>query len=110
MQKVKLDYRALITVYVCLLLLMGSYLFLSGNFLMNHNTPSKLPLDFLLRFGIFWFVSFVLALLFFAIHIRMHQYMLSSAEVAQSAKVGTFTFIGGVSMAILSGLLFYTLT
>lgn len=110
MQKVKLDYKALILIYICLLLLLGSYLLLSSNFLMNHNTPSKLPLDFLLRFGIFWFISFVLALLFFVIHIRMHQYTLTSTEIIQSNRVGTYTFICGVGMAVISGLLFYTLT
>lgn len=110
MQRIKVSYKALIGTYVCLLLLLGSYLLLSGRFLLNHNTPSELPLDFLLRFGIFWFISFVLAMLFFVVHIRMHQYTLSDAEIAQSAKVGTFAFVAGVFMATLSGVLFYTLT
>ena len=109
MEKVKGNYKALVTTYICLLLLLGSYLLLNGRFLMNHNTPSELPLDFLLRFGIFWFVSFVLALVFFVVHIRMHQYTLSDVEISQSAKVGTFTFIAGVCAATLSGVLLYTL-
>ncbi|GAB3204236.1 hypothetical protein ABID22_002998 [Pontibacter aydingkolensis] len=109
MYRIKVSSKMLITAYVCLLLLLGSFLLLNGRFLMNHNTPSELPLDFLLRFGIFWFVSFVLALLFFVFHIRMHQYAFSEAEIAQSTKVGTFTFVAGVSMATLTGVLFYTL-
>ena len=110
MLKIKVGYKTLIIIYVCLLLLLGSYLLLNARFLMNHNTRSELPLDFLLRFGIFWFISFVLALLFFVFHIRMHQYTLSDTEIAQSAKVGTYAFIAGVCMATLSGVVFYTLT
>jgi hypothetical protein len=74
---------------------------------MNHNTPSELPLDFLLRFGVFWFMSFILAFLFFAVHIRLHKYNLSEIEIAQSVKVGTYTFIAGLGAATLSGMLFY---
>lgn len=108
MQRFRVNYKAIITTYVCLLLLLGSYLLLNSRFLMNHNTPSELPLDFLLRFSIFWFVSFVLALLFFVVHIRTNQYMFSEAELAQSAKVGIFTFVAGVCLATLSGIMFYT--
>ncbi len=107
MRRFRVNYKALITAYICMISLLGSYLLLNSQFLMNHNTPSELPLDFLLRFGIFWFVSFVLAFFFFAVHLRLHKYKLSDLEVAQSVKVGTYTFIAGISAATLSGIFFY---
>ncbi|MEJ8802236.1 hypothetical protein [Pontibacter sp. H249] len=109
MHRIKISYKTLITIYIGLVTLLGFYLLLNSKFLMSYTSVSELPLAFLLRFGIFWFVSFVLALVFFVAHIHMHQYTLSDAEIAQSAKVGTFAFIGGVCVAALSGILIITL-
>ncbi|WP_299820810.1 hypothetical protein [uncultured Pontibacter sp.] len=110
MGKLKPNATALITVYICLLLLLASNLLLNSVSLTNFTSAGLLPLSFLIRFSIFWFISFVLALLFFVMHIRLHNCSFSDAEIAQSARVGTFTFITGVCMATASGILFYTLS
>lgn len=109
MPRIALGYRSVFFIYCCALVVLGAYLLLSSPFLFNYNTPSKLPLDFLLRFGIFWFVSFVLALVFFLAHLKANEYAFSAAEVAQSSRIGAALFMAGVSVALVSGVVLYLL-
>ncbi|WP_439879852.1 hypothetical protein ACSX1A_11805 [Pontibacter sp. MBLB2868] len=65
-----------------------------------------LPLDFMLRFGIFWFLSFVLALLFFLFHLHLNKYYFSDSDILQSSRLGKMAFTVSVGAAIIGGILY----
>ncbi|MDX5422938.1 MAG: hypothetical protein LPK07_04740 [Hymenobacteraceae bacterium] len=102
------DYKTLLTIYICLLLGLGSF-FLMQDPKVLVRMQEKLPLIFLMRFAAFWFISMVLALILFLVHVRLNDIYLSDSEIALSAKVGKFVFAAGAATALVCICVFYTL-
>ncbi|WP_266202490.1 hypothetical protein [Pontibacter kalidii] len=58
------------------------------------------PMVFLLRFGTFWFCSFLLAMLVFLYYTRRQIYTLSKVDRARVMRLSTYAVSAGVVVAL----------
>lgn len=108
MRRIHSCHKLLFFVYSCALLALGSYFLVRDKVIMRSHY-GDLPIDFIVRFGMFWFISFVLALLFFMLHIYLNKYYFSDSEILQSSKVGKLAFTLGTGAAVAAVLLYVSL-
>ncbi|MHA6249905.1 hypothetical protein ACXYMU_18360 [Pontibacter sp. CAU 1760] len=92
----------------CAILLFLSFYFLGREDYLLQYMHYKLPLHFLLRFGVFWFISFVFTLLVYLSYVRRYQLQMPVAERSFALLTGKYAFsFGAVAAALLMLLVFY---
>jgi len=99
----------------CLLMLHAALLlFLSYNFLTREDhllyyLQQKLPLQFLLRFCAFWFVSFIFTLTVFLVYVQRYQLQIPAVERSYAILAGKYAFSFGAGAAFVFFVLLYLL-
>ncbi|MEJ8755975.1 hypothetical protein WG947_03125 [Pontibacter sp. H259] len=105
MRKLLESNRLLLCVYACLLLSLASF-FIFREQRLSYLTDHKLPFLFLVRFGAFWFVSFMLAIVFYLAYLSYQPMLLKKPDKVLARRLGFYTFwLGiGIGVAVLVGL------
>lgn len=108
MKKVINGSATLLWLYGCLLVCLASYYIIRENAIFEVSNHS-LPLTFLVRFGVLWFLSLMIAVTFYLAHINYHRLLLKGPEKVLARRIGYITFLlglaGGIGM-LLTALLF----
>ena len=111
MKKVITGSTTLLWVYGCMLVCLASYFIIREKTIFEVSEHS-LPLTFLVRFGIFWFLSLMIAVTFYLAHINYHRLLLKGPEKVLAKRIGYITFLlglaGGIGL-LLTALLFDTI-
>lgn len=96
--------RLILFVYGCLLLCLASY-FVIREYRLPYLLENELPFLFLVRFGAFWFVSLMLAVVLYLGHLSYHYLLLKEPDKALARRAGLLTFwlgvAGGTGFALL---------
>ncbi|WP_187261973.1 hypothetical protein [Pontibacter beigongshangensis] len=102
MKKVRIPISVIISTYAVVLLL------LAAGFLMRdqgiHRLQSTVPVYFLLRFCTFWFISFILAVIFYLANLNLNYLGTTETEKKYSLQVG-FLALGAGTLLLLLALL-----
>lgn len=100
--------RLLALIYSFIILALGFFFLTRDQFVMR-TIRGEVPMDFYVRFGAFWFISFVLALLFFFFHLLFNKYYYTDAELTQSTMIGKMAFVVGTGAAAIAVIVFVSL-
>ena len=108
MRRILESNRLLLIVYACLLLCLASY-FVTREPRILYQPESKLPLLFLIRFGVFWFVSFMIAVILYFARLSYQNIILKEPDKTLARRLGYYMFWLGVGLcvAVLTGLYFF---
>jgi hypothetical protein len=96
----------LLLLHAALLLFLGFY-FLAREEHLLFSMRQQLPLQFMLRFSAFWFISFVFTLLVFLLHIQHFQVQIPEVERSLAVQVGKYAFSLGAGAAVIAALFLY---
>ena len=77
---------AIITTYGSLLLIIAFFFLMRDNSV--HKLQHALPLSFIFRFCTFWFISLVLAVVFFMVNLNINHYTSSESDKIKARRVG----------------------
>ncbi|TXK49644.1 hypothetical protein FVR03_06010 [Pontibacter qinzhouensis] len=105
MKRVRIPVSVIVAAYGCILLLLAAV------FLMRDQTLTSmhkaLPVYFLMRFCMFWFISFVLAIVFYLANLNLNYMGIPSIQKKHSLQIGTLA-LGAGSVFVLIALLLIT--
>lgn len=96
----------LLLLHAALLLFLSFYFLVREDYLL-HFLQQKLPLQFLLRFCAFWFVSFVFTLSVFLFYVQRYQLQIPAVERSYALLAGKYAFSIGAGAAVAFFLLLY---
>ena len=88
--------RLILFVYGCLLLCLASY-FVVREHRLPHLLENEMPLLFLIRFSVFWFVSLMIAVILYLVHLSYNYLLLKERDKALARRAGFMTFWLGVA-------------
>ncbi|MER2997889.1 hypothetical protein [Pontibacter populi] len=88
--------RFILFVYGCILLCLASY-FVIREHRLPHLLENEMPLLFLLRFSVFWFVSLMIAVIMYLVHLSYSYLLLKERDKALARRAGFMTFWLGVA-------------
>ncbi len=95
MRKLMENNRVVLFVYGCLLLCLASY-FVIREHKLPHLLENELPFLFLIRFSVFWFVSLMIAVVFYLGHLSYHYFLLKEPDKVLARRAGKAIFWLGV--------------
>ena len=93
-------------IYGCVLICLASFFIIREHHLV-HLEHHDLPLMFLARFGVFWFVSIMIAVVLYLLHLSYFHLFLRAPEKMLARRAGYLTFWMGVGGVILISLVLY---
>jgi hypothetical protein len=96
----------LLLVYGCLLICLASFFVIHESHLI-HQRHHDLPVMFLARFGVFWFVSIMIAVVLYLAYLSYFHLFLKAPEKVLARRAGYLTFWLGVGGCILISLVLY---
>lgn len=96
----------LISLYASVLMGVAAY-FLAPGKLQPHFLQDDVPIVFMLRFGTFWFCSFVLAILVYLFQVRRQSLAMSKLDRHRVVRFGAYAFsLGTLVAAVVASTLF----
>lgn len=99
----------LLMLYAALLLFLSFCFLAREDYLLNF-LQQKLPLQFLLRFCAFWFVSFVFTLSVFLLYVQRYQLRIPAVERSYAIQAGKYAFSIGAGAAVIFFVLLYAVS
>ncbi|MBC5772540.1 hypothetical protein H8S95_00560 [Pontibacter sp. KCTC 32443] len=106
MRKLLESNRLILVLYGCLLVSLASFFIIREQDIL-HQIHHELPLMFLVRFGVFWFVSLMIAIVLYLVHLSYYHLFLKSPDRTLARRVGYLTFWLGVGGGTLITVLLY---
>ena len=88
--------KLLLLLYGCLLVCLASYFVIQEHHL-SYQLHHKLPLYFIARVGVFWFVSLMIAVVLYLAHLSYHNLFLKKPERVLARNAGYLIFWLGVA-------------
>ncbi|RIJ42716.1 hypothetical protein D1627_02395 [Pontibacter oryzae] len=86
---------------------MGAFFLASDPLFFQGAYLHHVPVAFMLRFSMFWFCSFVLAILVFLLYIRRHAHAIQPVDKRLALRFSAYAFSFGAMAAALIGYLLY---
>lgn len=96
-----------LSLYASILMAIGAFFLASDPLFLQGYYLYQVPIAFVLRFSMFWFCSFVLAILVFLLYIRRHARFIKPVDKRIALQLSAYVFSFGAIAAALLGYLIY---
>ncbi|MFT2007963.1 hypothetical protein ACMA1I_04745 [Pontibacter sp. 13R65] len=105
MKRLRVPITVIVSAYGSILLLLAAIFLMRDQTL--HSLQTTLPLTFLMRFGAFWFISFLLAVIIYLVNLNLNYMGIPATQRKHGTRLGTFV-LGAGSLFLMVALLLLT--
>lgn len=106
--KIISNYKILLLLYGGFVVIIGSF-FLIGDTRLLNELHYKLPILFLIRFSVFWFMCLMIAVAGYLLHLSYNQLAMPEPDKAYAARLGKLALYIGITGSTLAFICFITL-